>query len=727
MVFRLSKKQKNNKKRSIKNNLVKNQYGGMLGELFERKFDTPNQVGAELGIIVQPGRPSIIDPVIYSGICAYLRTARNKLNNLRLINHYIDYYRAINFFLYNVNLLSTNFLTQQPASSIFYFHFYDGDLYPDPVQYNQYDNIEDVQGMLMSFETDKLQDTFRAIVDASRVPNFAESRPQYNNIVISSIFITTRLLDNIYNTLDTLNRRLMSNPPADEIQRIRGEYFTIIKEIIRSFLGIFTVNLVKILTSTEPKDIAYISVLHNDVSHLYELLVKLPQCAEVDDLLKPIVLHLYLKQNLPQRFSFLKCIIDNPTLFAQLAKEDRYRFAFRCQDIITIIDDTVTIPGQTPDERQYLFLNLIVNTITRMRMKNSLNFDAHRPYYDLWPIQFAHGMDHFNTNSNFAFSGLVPHDINILMKSLHNNINILLTGIATIPLHILSLSQAEQLQYIQNTQEQLLIYLFFLRVIIYNNRNMLDTFLVCLLTSMVNSIVTNIRVNTDICNSVYYIIELCYSNYNFRNYLANQLTASNLPHYANISILTNGDAIYQNIIRDFNNLIVISNENSLDVFTDPFTTSFIFKLGVITSMSLIYGPPPKIYIDFNSSVTPAELDMLINVDLFILKKTILLTGINPFNQENMTLDDLDQIQLRYQNEIDVLKTQKVNLMPLLEGTHVRIDRLRNNPSINGSTGTITEQFNSNSGTWTVTLDNPPPTIGKFKPANLTIITPVNYN
>jgi len=665
MVLRVSKRQKINKKMSKKNNVVKNQYGGTWDELFTREFGTAGEVGVQLGIRPNNG-VSIIDPETYRLICNRLRQARDRLNDMDHLEHYSVYYRAIKFFVHNVNLLFISFLTRQPALGIskFYFHFNDGQLYPNPVHYNDFDDLEQVEHMIASFDTPAEQSAFRQTVGLTRVPNFAESRPQYNNIVISSIFITTHLLDNISRVLHTLNNNLQyhrahNNLTPAQIQQTneliattRQEYLTIIREIIPSFLGTFTTNLVNILTSTEPKDIAYISVLNTDVTHLYTLLVNLPKCAEVIELLNPIVLHLYLKRDLPQRFSFLKCIINNPALFRLLALDERYTYVIRRQDMITLLDTTLVIPGQTAQEREKLFLNLIDNTISAMRSKNYLKFNQHlgqhRAYYDLWTAEFADVMTHFNMNSNAAFSGLIPKDINLLITTICNKVNNLLD----IPAEILELAANEKQQYIDDINTQSLLFLFFTRVIIFNNMHILDTFLVCFLANTLNSVVININVNLALRTLALNIVGLCYSNRNFKNYLANQMISAHIPHYNGITILMGNDEILTSIRRDFQNLEVFSADPELRRFECNYTQLFILKLGVITAMN----------IDLNTPVTPFELEQLQNIDLFSVMKHVYIFKTHPLNGLPMTLDDLEKLQLRYQAQIAVLINEKAQLM-----------------------------------------------------------------
>jgi hypothetical protein len=743
MVLRLSKKQKINKKRSKKNNVVKNQYGGTWDELFTREFGTAVEVGVQLGIRPHNG-VSIIDPETYRLICNRLRQARDRLNDIEHPELFPGYYRAIKFFINNVNLLFRSFATRQAALGLsrFYFHFNDGELYPDPIQYNEFDNLELVEHILLSLDTLDEQNAFRKTVDVSRVPNFAESRPQYNNIVVSSIFITTHLLDNISRILYTLNNNLQyhrahNNLTPAQIQRItelitttQEEYFTIIREIITSFLGIFTANLVNILTSTEPKDIAYISVLNTDVTHLYTLLVNLPQCAEVDALLNPIVVYLYLKRDLPQRFLFLKCISNNPVLFRLLADDGIYTYAFRCQDMITLLDSAQAVQGQETREREDLFFELIDNTVFRMQVKNSLRFDRIRPYYDLWPIEFAEGMVYFNERTNSSFSGLIPHHINIFIKTICNRIDVLQNDIKVIPPQILEHTENIQQQHIDNTNTKLLLFLFFLRVIIYNNKHLLDTFLVCLLTNTINSIVINMRVNTNLRNLAYNIIALCYPNRNFMNYLATELDVLDIPHYVGINRLTNGNEIFLCINRDFHNLIVISDTQNLGDFICPFRDTFIMKLGAITALPLTAPRPNVAYIDINGPTTGNELGMLETIDIFTFKRSVLLTGKNPYNNKDITLDEVDRLQLRYQTEIDALKAQKENHMPILQGCRVQIVGMVNAPIINGRTGIVTNRFNAVAGTWEVTIDSvdeEPLIVVNIPLSNLTMLQAFNYN
>ena len=642
MFIRLSKKQKNNKKRSKKNNLLKNQYGGMWEELFTRELGTHADVSAELGIRSQ-NDIFIIDPETYRLICERLRESRDILNDMDHPELFPLCYTSIMNYINNVSLLFRSFVDSNVEPGPFYFHFNDGQLYPDPVQYNDYDDLDVVDQMILSFNTPAEQDQFRDKVKVNRVPNFAESRPQYNNIVISCIFITVRLLDNIFSTLQRSRESLLNHLSPQEIIRLYKlinttvYQYLYIREIISNFLGFFTDNLVKILTSSKPIDIAYTAVLNNDVIHLYTLLGNdlLPYCPEVYRLLNPILLHLYLRQNIPHRFSFLKCISKKP-IFRLLAEHNTYTYALRCQDLIRLSDIT-QIPEETSEEKEILLFNLIKNTIMKMYFSNALQWTTNRLFYQLTSREFTKGMTHLNSQGGLGLGISIVSNINSLIISICNTINVLLS-------HLHDLDDSEnQAENIDDINHSLINYLFFIRVIIYNNLTILDTFLVCFLTNMINATLNETLICDDLRKLVYYIIQLCYDNKTFKNYLANELDQGQLSNYAEIEeAIADGLTILTQLTKDYNNLKEI-NDHISENLRCPVTFNLPIKLGVISGDN----------IDLHSPITDSEIDRLNPIDLFAVMKNVYTYKKNPLNNKSMTLDQLERFQLRHQSQIQL--------------------------------------------------------------------------
>ena len=668
----ISKKKRLNKKHSKKT--IKNiQYGGWQ-DIFENPDLTYQQV-KDLILTVQDGK-LIIRSARYEGICGRLIEYRLILNNDELRVQWPVYRRYIFNFLKNINKIIDHYRTIQLSKNkdTFYFHFEDGILYKDTIKYsdaeNRYADIpvndDEDEDFVIAFSRASTQQeverkaTLRALyIEQNRVRRHDFINLMINNMVIMSIFMTNVLLENFAkdirdhnNTIRALTQRLQEQQeevPAQQntqndinnftthLNDIKQQYITRIRDIKLHFLDMFTNSLIKILDSESPHDISYIKCLHEDVIQLYRLLIQLPKCPEVDEILNLVALRLFLKVHIVGRFSFLK-ILSNDS-WRDLSESDKYTYQFRCSDLIKLSNPNENIPGENKEIKELYFYNIVTNTINKMKISNIIRpLSDGRVWWDTMNFEFIETMERLGDTS-IQFSIQEPHIHNVL-KQINNLIDLNLE---------------------EDFKEHIIHLLFFLKVIIYHNQYVLNTFLVLIIIHIITTLVDSRYTDSSFKHLLASIIELCYESKSFRNYLPMMIDEDPYNKYSFVWVINNGELIRQQLSIDWRNLRLLEALPKIsDKFIDSITSSFIQVLGVIPEC-LISD------IDFSEDISEKkkkEQDerRLMIIDVFVWKKIVLMTGKNPFNNEKISIDDIDRVQMYYQEKIELLKKEKQNII-----------------------------------------------------------------
>jgi len=643
-----------------KSNLLKKLYGGSWEDLFRRRFTTDQEVSRELGIERVNGIFTI-NRDTYQRICDYLIDYRNNLVDINYLDRREFYYERISNFLSNVNLITSRFTQHQSQSqnTTFYFHFYDGILFRDVINYNDVANPHaDDNGQMNQLAI-------------NRVPRESDTRPHINNIVIASIFITMNLFNSMYNDITRLNENLEYGRDQQQrpllqrrVAEITQQYITIIQTVVGPlFLSMFTTSLVNILRSTLPRDISYANHLNDTVIDLYRILIILPRCDYADHILNTIILLLYENRNIAQRFSFLRYILSNDALATSLARSESYNYALRINDMALIIN----LPGQTPPERDILFFKLIANTIDKMLLSRVIRLNGRPTYYDIMTLEFVETMGRLGDNRN-QLEIADANTINNIIKKICDMITTRSELMVTLPPDIINADENTQTRFRKASNEILSVQLFFLRVIIYNNLDILHTFLVTLLSSMISGLVRNRYISDDLRRLLGYFIILCYNgieNSHFCIYLVNNInTANDIQFYGFLRGLTDDDIVGR-ITTDFHNLRIYADDPTIaENYMDEISDSFIIKLGV--------APPNYEFhqvIDFTVPPTQAELEDLMFLDTYTWKRMIFSEGRNPYSRQPMTLEYFDRFQARYADYIAVQREEKRRLMRQVLDAH----------------------------------------------------------
>jgi hypothetical protein len=673
----ISKKNKINKKNSKKKN--KNiQYGGW-NDLFLNPDLTLQQV-KELIITKENGKFTI-RRARYEGICDRLLEYRQILKNRERMHHWSENRRYIFNFLKNINKILFDFGNYQLNThniDTYYFHLEDGKLYTVPLTYsdaeNPYadlpidENEDEDYGIRASLastasEVGVIQQQRKLLLENNRVRRHDKINIMMNNFVILSIFTCNVLFENFvedirnYNQhINFLRNQLQQQQQAEDqdqqaqqqtqheidthraqLQDINQQYFAFIQDIIQNFLNMFTRSLVKILDSSSVHDISYIKFLHEDVIQIYRLLIQLPRCPEVNTILHEVSLRIFLKKDIKGRFSFLN-ILSGEAL-QNLEESDIYTYQFRCSDLIKLTDPAANIPALEQNDKDLCFINILCNTIDKMKHSRIIRpLPNGRQWWDLLSYEFTDTMQRLNDVS-IQFHIEEPY-IHYILKQLSNIINILLQN-----------TNIDNTEIINNI-------LFFLKVVIYHNPYILNTFSVLLIIDIVTPLIDSQYTDMSFKNVLGSIIALCYSSKYFRNYFALSMVEDPFQKYSFLTVLYNGELIHSQLCIDYRNLRKLESLSEIaDKFMDPIGASVIQNLG-------IYPEQQIASIDFtaNIPVDRQELDGLYVIDVFVWKKIALMSGKNPFTRENMSIDDIDRIQAHYRGQIELLKVEKQNII-----------------------------------------------------------------